>query len=207
MFKNTFAPELGGETIDVGTVIEELRYGMITEGDLPAEVHDAVSAELGRRERESITPDRAVILLIGAMGEVRGNTLLHRCAFLVDMEMYSRESRDIYTMFGWKPHKYGPHSEWFGRYVDEAVRDGLVEEFPVPLRDSGDSTGYRLTGSGREEFDGLLGAFAGDIEKIKGILAKAAPEQSTSRAVSYVHEHYPEYASKSIICSRAGHGQ
>lgn len=207
VFKNTFAPGFGGETIDVETVIEELRYGMIAEGDLPAEVHDAVSAELGRREREMISPDRVVILLIGAMGEVRENTLLHMCAFLVDMEMYSRESRDVYTMFGWRPHKYGPHSEWFGRYVDEAIRDGLVEEFTTPPQDSGVCTGYRLTGAGRDEFDGLLGTFAGDVERIKAILATAAPEQSTSRIISYIREHYPEYVGKKVVCNRAGRGQ
>jgi len=191
----------------VGTVIEELRYGMIKEDDLPGEVHAAVAAELDRREREWISPDRVVILLVGTMGEVRGKALLHRCAFLVDVEMYSRESRDIYTMFGWRPHAHGPHSEWFGRYVDEAVRDGLVEEFQATPRDSGDFIGYRLTGRGREEFAGLLEVFAKDTERMRAILAKAAPEQSLDHIISYIYKHYPNYADKKVIWNRVGRGQ
>lgn len=189
-FRNTFAPTFDGKTIDVATVIEELRHGLIREADLPSEVHAAVAAELDRREREWISPDRVVILLVGTMGEVRGRELLHRCAFLVDMEMYSRESRDIYTMFGWRPHAHGPRSEWFGRYVDEAVRDGLVEEFPAVSRHSGDSVGYRLTGLGKEVFDGLLGTFQKDVDRMKEILAGPAPGHTASRICA----RYPEYA-------------
>ncbi|MDD9843752.1 MAG: hypothetical protein OXU85_07705 [Thaumarchaeota archaeon] len=204
VFKNTFAPEIDGDTIRVGMVIAGLRHGTIREDDLPAEVHDAVAAELERRERELISPERAVILLIGAMGEVRGASLLHKCAFLVDVEMYSRESRDIYTMFGWKPHRHGPHSEWFGRYVDEAVRDGLVEEFPALQQDFGDSAGYRLTGTGKKEFAALLEVFTNDVKKIREIMAKAAPGQSLDRLTSYIYKHYPEHAHKNVIWNRVG---
>jgi len=207
VFKNTFAPALDGKTIDVATVIEELRYGMIKEDDLPGEVHAAVADELDRREREWISPDRVVILLIGTMGEVRGRALLHRCAFLVDVGMYSHESRDIYTMFGWRPHAHGPRSEWFGRYVEDAVRDGLVEEFQAAPRDSGDSAGYRLTGRGSDEFAGLLGMFAKDTVRMREILADAAPEQSLDRVTSYICEHYPNYVDKNVIWNRAGRGK
>lgn len=206
-FRNTFAPGIGGESIDVGMVIEGLRFGVIREADLPAEVHGAVEAELERRGRELISPKRVIILLIGTVGEVRGRTLLQKYTFLVDMEMYSRKSRDIYTMFGWKAHESGPHSASHGRYVDDAVRDGLVEEFPIAPRHAGEATGYRLTSRGKEMFDGLLGAFQGDSDSMKCILAEFVPEQSVERVASYIHERYPGYAGKSVVWSRVGRGK
>lgn len=207
VFKNTFAPEIDGDTIRVGMVIAGLRHGTVREADLPAEVHAAVADELERRERELISPERVIILLVGTMGEVRGRTLLQKYTFLVDVEMYSRKSRDIYTMFGWTPHKSGPYSVWPGRFVDEAVSDGLVEEFPVASRHSGDSVGYRLTRLGKEMFNDLLGAFQKDVDRMKEILAEFAPEQSVDRVTSHIYEHYPEYADKNVIWNRVGRGQ
>lgn len=204
MFRNTFAPEIGGENIDVGMVIEGLRFGVIREADLPAEVHGAVEAELGRRKRELISTKRVIILLIGTVGEVRGKTLLQKYTFLVDMEMYSRKSRDIYTMFGWKAHESGPHSAWHGRYVDDMVRDGLVEEFPIAPRHAGEATGYRLTSRGKDMFNELLGAFQKDTDSMKRILAEFAPEQSVERVVSHIRGRYPEYVGKSVVWSRVG---
>jgi len=206
VFRNTFAPEIGGDTIGVGMVIAGLRHGTIREADLPAGVHAAVADELERRERELISPERVIILLIGAMGTVRGRTLLQKYAFLVDVEMYSQKSRDIYTMFGWKPHKSGPHSEWPGRFVDEAVRDGLVEELTVS-RHPGDPVVYRLTSLGKEMFNGLLGAFQKDVDRMKEVLAEFAPEQSVDHVTSHIYERYPEYACKNVIWNRAGRGQ
>jgi len=98
VFKNTFAPGIGGDAIGVGMVIAGLRHGTIREADLPAEVHAAVADELERRERELISPERVIILLIGTMGTVQGRTLLQKYTFLVDVGIYSRKSRDIYTM-------------------------------------------------------------------------------------------------------------
>lgn len=191
VFKNTFAPEIDGDTIRVGMVIAGLRHGAAREADLPAEVHAAVADELERRERELISPERVIILLVGTMGEVRGRTLLQKYAFLVDVEMYSRKSRDIYTMFGWTPHKSGPYSVWPGRFVDEAVSDGLVEEFPVASRHSGDSVGYRLTRLGKEMFNDLLGAFQKDVDRMGKLLAGFAPEHLVA---SRICARYPEYA-------------
>lgn len=193
-FKSTFAPEIDGKTIDVATVMGELCHGMIKGDDLPDGAHAAVSVELDCREREWISPDRAVILLIGTMGEIRGKALLHGRAFLVDVETRSRESRDMCTMFGRRPHTYGPHGEWPGRHVDEAERDGLVEEFQAAPRDSRDFIGYGLPGRGKEELAGLMGVLAKDIEKTQEILARAAPDQSLDRAISHIHEHYPKFA-------------
>ncbi|RNJ74437.1 MAG: hypothetical protein EB824_03555 [Thaumarchaeota archaeon S15] len=206
-FKNTFAPEIDGDTIRVGMVIAGLRHGTIREDDLPAEVHDAVADELKRREQETVTAERVMVLLIGTMGEVRGRTLLQKYAFLVDVEMYSRKTRGYYTMFGWKPHKSGPHSIWPGRHVDEAVGDGLVEEFPIVTRHSGDSVGYRLTARGMGMFEGLMGAFQKDSDKMREILAEFAPEQSLDHVTTHIHAHYPEHADKSAIWNRVGRGQ
>ncbi|MDD9809498.1 MAG: hypothetical protein OXU25_06720 [Thaumarchaeota archaeon] len=193
VFRNTFAPEIDGDTIRVGMVIAGLRHGTIREDDLPAEVHDAVAAELERRERELISPERVILLLIGTMGEVRGRTLLQKYTFLVDMELYSRKSRDIYTMFGWKPHQSGPHSVWPGRFVDRAVRDGLVEEFSLTSRHSIDSVGYRLAGRGQRVYDGLLGAFQKDIDRMRELFAELAPEQHVDRVTFHICANYPEY--------------
>jgi len=99
-FKNTFAPEIDGDTIRVGMVMAGLRHGTIRKDDLPAEVHDAVADGFKRREQETVTAERVMVLLIGTMGEVRGRTLLQKYAFLVDVEMYSRKTRGYYTMFG-----------------------------------------------------------------------------------------------------------
>lgn len=207
VFKNTFAPKIVGNAIGVGMVIAGLRHGTVREADLPPEVHAAVADELERRKRELISPERVIILLIGAMGTVQGRTLLQKYTFLVDVEMYSRKSRDIYTMFGWKPHKSGPYSAWPGRFVDEAVRDGLVEEFPAASRHSEDPVGYRLTSLGKEVFDGLLGAFQKDVDRMKEILSEFAPKQSVDHVTSHIYEHYPEYADKNVIWNRVGRGQ
>jgi len=207
VFKNTFAPGIDGETIGVGMVIAGLRHGTILEADLPGEVHAAVADELERRERELVTAERVMILLIGTMGEVRGRALLQKYAFLVDVEMYSRKTRAYYTMFGWKPHKSGPHSVWPGRYVDKAVRNGLVEEFPIASLRSGDSVGYRLTSHGKEMFDSLLGVFQKDVDRMRDVLAEFALEQSSDRVTSHIYENYPEYADKNVICNRVGRGQ
>ena len=207
VFRNTFAPEIDGDTIRVGMVIAGLRHGTIREDDLPAEVHDAVAAELERRERELISPERVILLLIGTMGEVRGRTLLQKYTFLVDMELYSRKSRDIYTMFGWKPHQSGPHSVWPGRFVDRAVRKGLVEEFSITSPHSVDSVGYRLTGRGQRVYDGLLGAFQKDIDSMRRILAEFAPEQSIDSVISHIYARYPEYADKNVVWNRVRRGK
>jgi len=193
VFRNTFAPEIDGDTIRVGMVIAGLRHGTIGEDDLPAEVHDAVAAELERRERELISPERVILLLIGTMGEVRGRTLLQKYTFLVDMEVYSRKSRDIYTMFGWRPHQSGPHSVWPGRFVDRAVRDGLVEEFSLTSRHSIDSVGYRLADRGQRVYDGLLGAFQKNIDRMRELFAELAPEQHVDRVTFHICANYPEY--------------
>jgi len=59
----------------------------------------------------------------------------------------------------------------------------------------------------KAESAGLLGVFAKDTGGIREILARAAPEQSLDRIISYMHEHYPKFADKKAIWNRAGRGQ
>lgn len=200
-FRNTFAPRIRGETIDVSMVIAGLRHGTIREADLPGEVHVAVSAELARIKRETISPERALVLLLGAMGEVRGRTRLQKYAFLVDMGLYSKKTRHLFTMYGWKPDKFGPHSTTLERYVRKAVREGLVREFPT-YAPSGESSGYRLTDDGVKRFRELQGAFGKDILAIRDLLGKFKGDRSVDPLLAHVYSSYPEYTGKSTIRER-----
>jgi len=87
------------------------------------------------------------------------------------------------------------------------VGDGLVEEFPIVTRHSGDSMGYRLTARGMGMFEGLMGAFQKDSGKMREILAEFAPEQSLDHVTTHIYAHYPEHADKSAIWNRVGRGQ
>lgn len=139
-FKNTFAPGVEGDSISVEEIIAGLRFGVIGEGSLPAEVHGAVSEELDRMERETISTERALVLLLGATGGVAGMARLRGYAFLVDMNMYSKKTRDMFTLFGWKPGKSGPHSKILERRLRNAIRENLVETPPARTANGEPST-------------------------------------------------------------------
>ena len=202
-FKNTFAPTVASDTLDAPMIIVGLRHGTITEDSLPPEVHDAVAAELDRRMRESISPSRALMLMLGTMGDVRGSARLQKYMFLVDMSMYSHKTRGLYNMYGWKSHRYGPHSTGLERYVSTAVNNGLVETFQIPAPDGKTGTGYRLTDTGMAEFQRLLASFSDDSDRIKSLLAKFAHDAQVDPLVRHVHSHYPEFTDKSMTHARA----
>ena len=48
VFKNTFAPHIRNETLDVHAIVAGLRTTLIHSEDLPKEVQDAVMDELDR---------------------------------------------------------------------------------------------------------------------------------------------------------------
>ncbi len=50
-FKNTFAPHIRNETLDVQAIVAGLRATLINSEDLPEEVRDAVKDELERLAR------------------------------------------------------------------------------------------------------------------------------------------------------------
>ena len=50
-FKNTFAPHVGNEELDVQAVIMDLRVSLLCHEDLLPEVQEAVAAEL-KKQRE-----------------------------------------------------------------------------------------------------------------------------------------------------------
>lgn len=191
-FKNTFAPRVGGDTIGVDEIIAGLRFGVISEASLSKDVNAAVSAELERIRRETISPARALILVLGAMGEVRGRTRLQMYAFLVDMAVHSKETRDLFTMYVWEPGESGPHSKSLERYVRKAVREGLVEEFPAHEQVEG-QLGYRLTDGGKGRFQELQGTFGRDVELIREILAEFKNDRLEDPVVAHVYKAYPEY--------------
>jgi len=196
-FKNTFAPRVGGETIGVDEIIAGLRFGAIGEASLPRDVHEAVSEELARIRRETISPARALVLLLGAVGEVRGAARLQMYAFLVDMAIYSKRTRDLFTMYGWEPGRPGPRSKSLERHVRKAVREGLVEEFPARAR-GGEPAGYRLTDGGKERFLELQGAFGGDTALIRGLLAEFKGDPLMDPLVAHVNRAYPEYTQDKV---------
>lgn len=169
-FKNTFAPDVGGDVIGVGMVIAGLRHGTIREASLPREVHEAVDAELDRLERETISPARALILLLGAMGGVRGRTRLQKYAFLVDTGLYSKKTKDYFTMYGWESNKYGAHSSNLEYHVQKAIEGGMVETLPAHAPGGKDSAMYALSCEGKKKFQELLGAFGDDVVAIRGLL-------------------------------------
>lgn len=202
VFKNTFAPGVGGDTIGVRLVIAGLKHGTIKEACLPKEVHEAVIAELARVRRETISGGRALILLLGAMGEVRGRTRLQKYAFLADMKLYSRKTRDLFTMYGWRSGKFGPHSKSLERHVRTAVRENMVEAFPIYAPNGKESTGYRLTSAGMGKFLDLQKTFAGDVLSIKDTLERFKNDSSVDPLIAHVHGKYPEYTDKSTIRER-----
>lgn len=195
-FKNTFAPCINMDPISVGMVIAGLRHGTIKEESLPKEVDDAVYSELERMERETISTERALVLLLGAMGEVSGSTQLQKYAFLVDMGLYSKKTGDLFTLFGWKAGKLGPHSKILERRLRSAMQENLVET-PNAHEPNAELLRYRLTDIGKERFQELQGAFGGDMPLIKGILAEFKGSPSVEALVAHVHNKYPEYTDKS----------
>lgn len=178
-------------------IIAGLRFGVIKEDRLPTEVHDAVSEELERMERETISTERALVLLLGATGGVMGMARLQGYAFLVDMGMYSKKTRDVFTLFGWKPGKLGPHSKILERRLRNAVQENLVEA-PYARAANGELPAYRLTDNGKEMYRELQGAFGGDIARIKELLAEFKDDRSVDRLAAHVHSAYPEYTEKTL---------
>lgn len=202
VFRNTFAPGVGGDTIGVGMVIAGLRHGTIREESLPRDVHEAVDAELGRLERETISPARALILLLGTMGEIRGKTRLQKYAFLVDMALYSKKTRRYFTMYGWEPHKYGAYSSNLEHHVQKAIDGGLVESFPTHATEGRESAGYRLSNEGKKRFQELLGAFEGDTVLIKDLLSRFKSDRTADPPIAHACGECPEHASQSTIRDR-----
>jgi len=194
-FKNTFAPGVEGDFIGVKEIIAGLRFGVIEENSLPAEARDAVSEELWRMERETISTERALVLLLGAAGEAVEMARLQGYAFLVDMSMYSKKTRDMFTLFGWKPGRLGPHSKILERRLRTAVRENLVEMAPARTAD-GEPLAYGLTDGGRKMYRELQGAFGKDIALIKELLAEFKDGRSADRLAARVHNAYPEYTEK-----------
>ena len=185
--RNTFAQGVAGETISVSEIIEGIRYGIIKEESLPRNVHDAVAAEIERRGRETISPSRALIILLGTMGDVRGTTRLQKYAFLVDMNIYSSKSREIYTMYGWKSHKFGPYSTNLEGHIRAAIDEKLVEAFSIPAPDGKTGVGYRLTDTGKAEFEELLESFRDDSMRIKSLLSKFAHDRTVDPLAEFVY--------------------
>ncbi len=196
-FKNTFAPGVEGDSISVEEVIAGLRFGVIREDSLPTEVHDAVSEELERMGRETISTERALVLLLGAAGGAVGTARLRGCAFLVDVNMYSKKTMDLFTLFGWKPGRLGPHSSILERRLRSAVRRGLVEASPAHTA-NGEPPAYGLTDSGKEMYRELQGAFGDDIALIKELLAEFKDDRSADLLAAHIHSAYPEYTKKAL---------
>lgn len=192
-FKNTFAPCVDRDVISVDVVIAGLRYGAIKESDLPGEVHDAVAAELARIKRETISPERALILLLGAVGEVRERTRMQKYTFLADMALYSKKTKRLFTMYEWKPGKSGPHSQILERCMRKAMDKELVEAFPACAPGGKASTGYRLASKGEERLRELRGAFERDIALMGELLEEFRDDRSEDRLAAHVRGTHPGY--------------
>lgn len=121
---------------------------------------------------------------------MREGERLQMYAFLVDMEIYSKKTRDLFTMYGWAPGRDGPHSKGLERYVRKAVREGLVETFPARARGR-EARGYRLTGSGRGRFQDLQGAFGRDTALIRGLLEEFRDDPLMDSLATHVYRAYP----------------
>ncbi|MDD9842454.1 MAG: hypothetical protein OXU85_00945 [Thaumarchaeota archaeon] len=196
-FKNTFAPGVEGDSISVEDVIAGLRFGAIKEDSLPTEVHGAVSEELERIERETISTERALVLLLGVAGGAVETSRLQGCAFLVDINMYSKKTRDLFTLFGWKPGRLGQHSKTLERRLRNAVRKGLVEVSPARTTNS-EPPAYGLTDGGKEMYRELQETFGEDIALIKKLLAEFKDDRSADRLAAHIHNAYPEYTKKAL---------
>jgi len=196
-----------GDVIGVDMVIAGLRHGTIKEASLPREVHEAVDAELERLEREAVSPARALILLLGAMGEIRGGTRLQKYAFLVDMGLYSKKTRGYFTMYGWEPSSRGAYSSNLEHHVQKAIEGGLVETFSAHAPEGKGCAGYKLSPGGEKKFQELLGVFEDDVVAIKDILSRFKNDRTADPLVAHACREYPEYAAVSTIHERVKSAQ
>ena len=159
-FKNTFAPLIDHEILDVEQIILGMRLGVVQQDKVPPAAREAVMDEINKRAKAQVTPMTLLILLLGSVGDVKYKTRLQKYMFLADNQLL--QTKEIQTdelVCDWKPHHYGPFSEDLEICVGEAIEEKLVASFKIHEDGKTPGVGYRLTIKGRAEFKRLLPNF------------------------------------------------
>lgn len=174
---------------------------MIRASKLPPEVQDALAAEMDRRERADMTPIRLLIILLGAMGEVKYKTRLQKYAFLADNQ-YSQSQNGSKTtdlVYRWKPHHYGPFSEDLDMCIGEALDARLVNVLEIHESNKSPGVAYKLTPKGNAEYRRLLQSREKVSSSIHGLLGKFQRDSTEHELIKFVYQMHPQYTTKSLI--------
>jgi len=200
-FENVFAPEISQDRLNIDQIIVGLTAGMIRAGKLPPDVQAALAAEMDRRAGEGMTPMRLLVLLLGAMGEVKYKTRLQKYVFLADNQ-YSRSQKGGKTedlVYRWKPHYYGPYSEDLNLCIGEAVDAKLIRVFEIHETNKNPGVAYKLTVKGNVEYRNLLKNMGGISGSIRELLEKFQHDSSEHELVKFVYQTHPKFTTKSLI--------
>jgi len=200
-FENVFAPEISQDRLTVDQIIVGLTAGMIRAGKLPPDVQAALAAEMDRRAGEDMTPIRLLVLLLGAMGEVKYKTRLQKYAFLADNQYSQSQNggKGADLLYRWKPHHYGPYSEDLNLCIGEAVDAKLISVFEIHETNKTPGVAYKLTVRGNAEYRHLLKTMGNVSSSIHDMLEKFQRDSSEHELVKFVYQMHPKYTTKSLI--------
>ena len=199
-FKNTFAPLIDHEILDVEQIILGMRLGVVEQDKLPPAAKKAIKDEIDKRAKAQVTPVKLLILLLGSVGDVKYKTRLQKYLFLADNQLLkTRQPKTKRMVYGWKPHYYGPFSKHLEFAVKDAVKANLIECFPIHEDNKSPGIGYRLTIKGRAEFQRILPNFNETSNLIRGMLLKFQKDRTEHQLLEFVYLMYPKYTEKSVI--------
>ncbi len=202
-FKNTFAPLIDHEILDVEQIILGMRLGVVEQDKLPPAAKKAIKDEIDKRTKALVTPMRLLILLLGSVGDVKYKTRLQKYAFLADNQLLqAKEIKTNKLVCHWKPHHYGPFSYNLEICVNEAIEEKLVASFQIHEDGKTPGVGYRLTIKGRAEFKRLLPNFHKASKLIRGMLIDFQKDSTEYKLLEFVYQMHPKYTEKSVIRGR-----
>ncbi len=195
-FKNSFAPLIDHELLDVEQIILGMRLGVVEQDKLPPAAREAITYEIDKRAKAQVTPVKLLVLLLGSVGDVKHKTRLQKYLFLADKQLLkTRQPKTKHLVYEWKPHYYGPFSRHVDICVKDAVKAKLVELFTIHETNKNPDIGYRLTMKGHAEFRRLLSNFNETSSLIRGMLLKFQKDP-TVQLLDFVYWMYPEYTKK-----------
>ncbi len=199
-FKNSFAPLIDHEILDVEQIILGMRLGMVEQDKVPTAAREAITDEINKRIKAQVSPMTLLILLLGSVGDVKYKTRLQRYVFLADKQLLqTKKLKPDRLVYEWKPHHYGPFSEDLELCVKEAIEEKLVASFEIHEDGKNPGIGYKLTIQGRAEFKRLLSHFDDTSNLIRGMLLKFQKDQTEHQLLDFVCQMYPEYTTRDII--------
>ena len=199
-FKNSFAPLIDRELLDVGQIIVGMRLGVVEQDKLPPAAKEAIRNEIDRRKKAQVSPMTLLIVLLGSVGDVKYKTRLQKYVFLADKQLLqTKKLNPDRLVYEWKPHHYGPFSEDLELCVKEAIEEKLVASFEIHEDGKNPGIGYKLTIKGRVEFKRLLSHFHDISHLIRGMLLDFQKDRTEYNLLEFVYQMHPEYTTHSMI--------